>query len=369
MFKLMQTPKQSQAVIGAISVLLVSILVILIYPYLPISNNPRQPIPEFLRVNNQASLIHVGTSDSFQVTESGKEAARYVWDFLETGNPKSGQAAVALYEELIPKENYGGEYSALQWFSEYLLADDAGKKQFLENPYTASFFEYFAADNFAPLKEYLQRKYHLVQLDDEYTEYGQNRLNVLEDFILFNNPRREDWEKTSKIVESLHLKPGEVIVDVGSGPGYYSFQFSDLVGEKGKVYAVDTVSSHLKYVQEISEKYNVNNIETVHTSGNTIGIPENTADRVFLCSLYHNIYGLSTEAERQGFVRSIYTSLKKNGKLILVDNAMVAQEEIPYHGPYIAKELIIGQMKYFGFHLVDDYAFIPQRYVLVFEKV
>jgi ubiquinone/menaquinone biosynthesis C-methylase UbiE len=368
MIRIIQTRKGAQTAIVIILALLACLLLVFIYPQISFVNHKKQPSPEIVKISTSSSLIHVGSNDSFAITEDGKQAARYVLEFLKTKNPQAGEAAISLYNKLIPRENYGGEYSALKWFCEYLLASDAEKQKFLENRYVASFFQFFADNDFANLKEYVARKYRLVTFEDQYTELGQNRHAFLEDFILFNNPRREDWEKTSKVIESLQLKPGETIADVGSGPGYYSFQFADLVGEKGKIYAIDTVSEHLNYVKQVSDKYDIKNIETVHTPGDTIGVPENVADRVFLCSLYHNIYGMNKEDERDRFVASIYKSLKKNGKLIVVDNAMVKTTEMPYHGPYIAKELIIGQMKYYGFKLVDNYAFIPQRYVLVFEK-
>lgn len=41
---------------------------------------------------------------------------------------------------------------------------------------------------------------------------------------------------------------------------------------------------------------------------------------------------------------------------------------LPYHGPYIAKELIIAQMLNYGFDLLRQYQHIPQRYLLVFKK-
>lgn len=368
MLRIIPTRKEFKIAAVTLLALLACLVVVVIYQQIPTGNQNKTPSPELIEVKTPASLLHVGSNDSFAITEDGRQAARYVWEFLETKNPSAGNAAIQLYQQLIPKENYGGEYSALQWFCEYILASDTEKKKFLEDPYVASFFEFFAVDDFATLKEYIQRKYRLVSFEDEYTEVGQNRRAFLEDFILFNNPRREDWEKTSKIVESLKLKPGEVIADVGSGPGYYTFKFANLVGDKGKVYAIDTVSEHLNYVEKISAKYDVKNVETIHTPGDNIGVPESAVDLVYLCSLYHNIYGMTKQDERESFVGSIYKSLQKDGKLIVVDNAMVDRAEIPYHGPYIAKELIIAQLKYYGFRLVDDYAFIPQRYVLVFQK-
>jgi hypothetical protein len=87
-----------------------------------------------------------------------------------------------------------------------------------------------------------------------------------------------------------------------------------------------------------------------------------------MCSLYHIIYTTLTEEVKDRFVNSLKTALKPDGRLVIVDNAVVTQGTLPYHGPHIAKELIIGQLYYYGFDLAEQYQFIPQRYVLVFKK-
>jgi hypothetical protein len=45
----------------------------------------------------------------------------------------------------------------------------------------------------------------------------------------------------------------------------------------------------------------------------------------------------------------------------------VEDQTLPYHGPYIAQKLIIGQLRHYGFRLVATHQFIPQRYMLVFQ--
>jgi SAM-dependent methyltransferase len=193
-------------------------------------------------------------------------------------------------------------------------------------------------------------------------------LSFLEDFILFNNPRREEWEQTSKIIDCLKIQPGTTIADVGSGPGYYTFKFSELTGTSGKVYAIDTVQNHLDYVRNVSQKFDLGNIETIKDRADSAGLNPDTADLIFMCSLYHIIYTTSTEEVKDRFIDSLKDALKPDGRLVIVDNAVVQNGELPYHGPHIAKELIIGQLYYYGFDLTEQYQFIPQRYVLVFKK-
>ena len=319
-------------------------------------------------ITSKVSLVHLGSIDSFTITPRGALAGKYLLTTLENQDLASAKKAKDVYEEIIPVEHYGGEYTALEWFCDYLLGTPERRKAQIVDRYQQSFFDFFSANDYENLKEYLRRKYHLGKVPDAETDTGHARIAFLEDFILFNNPRREGWEKTSKIIESLQIQPGTTIADVGCGPGYYTFKFAELTGQTGKVFGIDTVEEHLNYVKGLCTKYDIKNIDTVKDRQDSAGIPANSADLVFMCSLYHIIYTTSTEEVKDRFIDSLKAGLKPGGRLVIVDNAVVADGTLPYHGPHIAKELIIGQLYYYGFDLVDQYQFIPQRYVLVFKK-
>jgi len=320
------------------------------------------------------SLIHVGSNDSFAITKEGREAATLVLNAIEEKDPDKARddarRASAIYTEIIPRENYGGEYSALQWFADYIAANPDEKEKFLHDPQVKFFFGKFSDNNYALLKEFLLRKYRIRDIGDEETKAGQDRKIWIEDTMLFENPRRETWEHTSKFMALIKIKPGDKIADLGSGPGYYSFRFARKVGPTGTVFAIDTDADHLKWVEEAKVDMNVDNVQTVETNGRTLGLSDQAGkvDTVFLCSLYHNIYGMMTPPERDSLVASIREGLKDNGTLYLADNGLVPQGTLPYHGPYVAKELIIGQMENYGFKLEAQYQPIAQRYLLVFKK-
>jgi ubiquinone/menaquinone biosynthesis C-methylase UbiE len=318
-------------------------------------------------LETKMSLIHVGSNDSFNPTSEGIEAGRCLLEALETNDLKKAKKAIAIYDSIIPRENYGGEYTAMQWFSQYLVSSKSERAALISDPFIANFFHFFADNDFANLKEYLKRKYNLGNVEDKEMRSGQERLALLEDTILFNNPRRNQWEQTSLILEALKLKKGSVIADIGSGPGYFTYRFSHLVGDRGRVFAVDTVRKHLEYVEHFREKFRMPNITTIHTDGKTIGLAGKKVDAVFLCSLYHNIYGMATLEARETFLQSIKRALKADGLLYLVDNGLVEPGTLPYHGPYIAKELIIAQLNHYGFDLVKQYQPVAQRYMLVFK--
>jgi SAM-dependent methyltransferase len=329
---------------------------------------PPKPAENTAEITSKVSLVHLGSIDTFTITEQGTLAGRFLLSALDSKELSYARKAKEIYETIIPTEHYGGEYTALEGFCDYLLGTEDSRKQQLADRYHKSFFEFFSGNNFATLKEYLTRKYKLKKLADSGTESGRDRIAFLEDFILFNNPRREEWEKTSQIIDALKIQPGTTIADVGCGPGYYTFKFSELVGPGGKVLGIDTVENHLNYVKSLCSKFDIKNVETIKDRPDSAGVPANSTDMVFMCSLYHIIYTTLTEEVKDRFVNSLKTALKPDGRLVIVDNAVVTQGTLPYHGPHIAKELIIGQLYYYGFDLSEQYQFIPQRYVLVFKK-
>lgn len=321
---------------------------------------------ERMPIRTKASLLHLGSIDSFDITPGGVDAARGLLSAIENDRPGGARTALDIYGRIIPAENFGGEYTALEWFCHYLLAFEADKAKMLEDDLVASYFHFFADDHFATLREYLKRKYKLAKLGDEDSHKARRRLGFLEDFILFNNPVRERWEKSSKMIAALGLKPGQLVADVGCGPGYFSFKFAKLVGPKGRVYAIDTNELHTEYVSGLAKKLGVGNIETVKGDFHDIKV-DAKVDCVYMCSLYHIIYATSSESEKDRLIASIKRVMKKDATFVVVDNALVHDETLPYHGPYIDQRLIVGQLRHYGFRLVATHQFIPQRYMLVFK--
>ncbi len=321
-----------------------------------------------LDIDSKHSFIHLGSLDSFDITEGGKLAARKVLSYLETVDKQTLSEAIRIYEELIPNENFGGEYTALEWLCKYWLAPPEVQAEFLTIPSVEGFYELLSRDDFYYLKWYINRKYHFIEIDRKDLD-SKDLLRFLEDFILFCNPDRIRWEKTEENLRKLPLREGLHIADVGSGPGYFSFKFCDIVGPEGKVYAIETNPRHLEYLRNYKEKYHVDNLEVVTSSFQGIGLsPDIRVDVVYMCSLYHNVYAAFTDQERDEFVGSIRNALNDGGTFIIVDNDMVADDEIPYHGPHISRELLISQLHYYGFELKMQFSFTIQRYVLVFTK-
>ena len=331
-------------------------------------NDMTKDTQPLIKIKDRQSLIHLGSLDSFDITEGGKSAARLILSYLDKPSEENLEEAIDIYEKIIPNENFGGEYTALEWLCRYFLAEESSRKEMAAQPMIQSFIEMMTDNDCDNLITYLKYKYHIVEYGPGDQTELRKRMRFLEDYILFNNPNRERWETTRENLEKFNLQEGMHIADVGCGPGYYSFRFSRLVGDTGRVYAIETNPLHLEYLRDYVSKYKVSNVEVVESSFEGIGLsPDIRVDVVYICSLYHNVYAAFTDAERDSFVGSIRTALNEGGRLIIVDNDLVTEEELPYHGPYISRELIEYQLGFYGFKPTDYVQIIPQRYMLKFK--
>ncbi|PKL62328.1 MAG: hypothetical protein CVV31_06465 [Methanomicrobiales archaeon HGW-Methanomicrobiales-2] len=320
-----------------------------------------------LDIRSKASVIHIGSLDSFDITEGGKAAAGEILGYLETGNAESLKRAIDIYDDVIPNENFGGEYTALQWICRLFLAPEDKRIDFLSHPLVASWVDLLVKDDYANLREYLKRKYHLVE-DENKDPMAGVKLRFLEDFILFNNPDRERWDKIGENIYYLGLKEGSSVIDFGCGPGYFTLKFADIVGEKGHVYGIETNEQHINFVKDYIKQYNISNVDIYQYQTDGWGLKDPIkVDMIFLCSLYHILYAAFTDGERDLFIEHIKKYLKDDGRLVIVDNDLVESEELPYHGPYISRDMIVSQLWHYGFELICQYQFTVQRYILEFK--
>jgi ubiquinone/menaquinone biosynthesis C-methylase UbiE len=328
------------------------------------------------------SLVKYALADAVPImkyTEGAKLAAELFMSALTEKTPESIEAAIAAYEKIIPVERIGDEYTAFVWFCEYLKADEQARELMLSDALAKEYHDYFSGDDYALLKRYLTGKYELAGSTQPSTDGGagqdlafESKVGTMDDmmrfseYMSFNNPARERWEKTSQMLEFIGVKQGETIADVGCGSGYFTYKFANLVGESGKVFATELNEAALSYVVDMRDRYGLN-IETVVSALNDTKLPAGQCDKVFMCSMYHAVYVSSIEFVKDAFIDSIKKALKDGGQLIIVDND-IRRDGVPeYYGSAIDRRLIINQLTHYGFRLVGEKQFIPQRYVLVFE--
>ena len=116
-----------------------------------------------------------------------------------------------------------------------------------------------------------------------------------------------------KILDEIRIKSGYRILDYGAGSGSYSLAAAELVGEKGKIYALDIHPLAVKTIQKKASRMGLKNLETIQ-SDCASGLSDNSMNIIFLHDIYHDL----TEPAR--VLEELHRVLKSDGILSFNDH-------------------------------------------------
>ena len=175
---------------------------------------------------------------------------------------------------------------------------------------------------------------------------------------IFDDPKRDAWQKPHQVIQALALKPDAVIADIGSGTGYFAMRFAHMV-PKGRVYGLDTEPDMVKYLAERAKKEGLPNVTAIAVAPGEPNFPEK-ADLVVLVDVFHHIEG------RERYFDKLRASLKPGGRVAVIDFRMDSPEGPP-KAARIAPQQVKAEMKKAGYAVEREHGFLPRQYFLVFR--
>ena len=175
---------------------------------------------------------------------------------------------------------------------------------------------------------------------------------------VFDDPKRDAWQKPHEVIQALALKPDAVVADIGSGTGYFALRFAHMV-PKGRVYGVDTEPDMVKYLAERANREGMANVIAIAGSAGDPRLPER-ADLVILVDVFHHI------EDREGYFSRLRASLNSNGRVAIIDFRMDSPDGPP-KAARIAPEQVKAELKRAGYALDREHGFLPNQYFLVFR--
>lgn len=89
--------------------------------------------------------------------------------------------------------------------------------------------------------------------------------------------------------QSFGIQNNMTVVDYGCGPGRYTIEFARLVGENGKVYAVDLLEIAIQETEKVLKNNNLTNVELKLAHGYDSGIPSGVADMICAVDMFQHV--------------------------------------------------------------------------------
>ncbi len=175
---------------------------------------------------------------------------------------------------------------------------------------------------------------------------------------VFDDPKRDAWQKPHEVIQALALKPDAVVADLGAGTGYFATRLANML-PNGRVYAVDVEPDMVRHLRERAQKERLNNLIAVAGTPEDARLPEK-ADVIVLVDVYHHI------DQRARYFSKLRASLKPGGRLAVIDFRMDSPAGPP-KSARIAPERVIAELKAAGYGLTQQHDFLPRQYFLVFR--
>lgn len=178
---------------------------------------------------------------------------------------------------------------------------------------------------------------------------------------VFDDPERDAWQKPERVVETLGLRPGSRVADLGAGTGYFVRHLARAVGERGRVFALEVEPALVAHLRERAEREGAANVIPVLTSYDRARLPRESIDLVLIVDTFHHIDA------RLGYFQRLREALAADGRVAVIDWRKQPLPEGPPPAHKLAREQVIEEMKAAGYRLAAEFDFLPYQYFLVFS--
>jgi ubiquinone/menaquinone biosynthesis C-methylase UbiE len=139
-------------------------------------------------------------------------------------------------------------------------------------------------------------------------------------FLLINPFRK--WAQNPKRILDPFLKRGDVALDAGCGPGYFTIAMAELVGEEGLVIAADIHAEMLERVRKRAEKDGLMSRIRLHLGQkDRLGVKE-IVDFVLAFWMVHEV------PDQDRFFSEIRSSMKPDATFLLVEPKLHVPEKM-----------------------------------------
>ena len=149
------------------------------------------------------------------------------------------------------------------------------------------------------------------------------------------------------------LAPGDSFADVGCGPGFFTIPAAGIVGEKGKVYAIDTSEEMLF---ELDKRDPPPNVVLVKSAESEIPLDDAVADMALLSYVLH-------EAEDAVlFLKEVGRILTDGAILLILDWKKRVEDKGPPVQDRLTEESVMKMLEEAGFVDSEASSFTESHY-------
>jgi ubiquinone/menaquinone biosynthesis C-methylase UbiE len=172
-------------------------------------------------------------------------------------------------------------------------------------------------------------------------------------------PERVARMQVARVIETLGIKPGDRVADIGSGSGLFTRPLANAAGPKGLAFAIDIDAGLLKVVERSAKEAKIDNIRTVLAATDDPKLPE-PVDLAFICDALHHI------GNQGPYMKTLNKYVKPGGRVAVIDFS----ERWPsgHESMRFTVAQLDGWMKEAGFARESSHDWLDNSFFIVYRK-
>ncbi|MDD5191290.1 MAG: methyltransferase domain-containing protein [Dehalococcoidales bacterium] len=132
-------------------------------------------------------------------------------------------------------------------------------------------------------------------------------------FLGLPEEERRRWQNPDEILTGAGLQSGMTFVDIGCGQGFFTLPAAKIVGNEGKVYALDISQENIAVLVQKSRATGLGNITSLTAEAENSVLCEACADMVFFGIVLHDF------RDPLKVLSNAHRMLKPGGTLVNLD--------------------------------------------------
>ena len=131
---------------------------------------------------------------------------------------------------------------------------------------------------------------------------------------------REMLTTPDKLLDEFDIQEGQTVIDYGCGPGLYISKASRLVGDTGRVLAVDIHELAIEAIKKRILKENLSNVTGYVAINGKCPLADYTADMIYALDVFHMV------SDPESFLTELNRISKPDG-ILFIDNGHQPRKE------------------------------------------
>jgi ubiquinone/menaquinone biosynthesis C-methylase UbiE len=174
---------------------------------------------------------------------------------------------------------------------------------------------------------------------------------------IFDDPKRDEWQRPDAVVAALALSPGMTVADIGAGTGYFEKRLATAVGTTGSVIAIDIEPDMVRYIGERAKREGTPNVEARLATADDPKLAPASVDRILIVDTWHHI------SDRVAYATKLAQALRPGGSLFIVDFTLETNKGPPKQHR-LAPQAVIDELKQAGMNAAVVDAGLPDQYIV-----